>query len=86
MHETGSDTSPIRVRIVHLKNCKATSKTIDLIEQVARNLKLEIELESIVIHTQEEAEKFRHIGSPTIQINNLDIDPEARNVKSFGLT
>lgn len=86
MNEIGSDTSPIRARIVHLKNCKATSKAIDLIEQVARNLKLEIELKRIVIHSQEEAEKFRHIGGPTIQINDLDIDPEARNVKSFGLT
>ena len=38
------------------------------------------------IATQAEAVQHRFLGSPTIQIRGLDIDPEAREFNDFGLT
>lgn len=76
----------MEVNVVHLDGCSATPKTILLVEKVADDLGIKIHLESIAVRTQNEAGKYRHIGSPTVQINGLDIDPGARDVKQFGLS
>ncbi len=41
--------------------------------------------ELITVHTTEEAQKYRHIGGPTIQINGEDIELEARGITQFGI-
>ncbi len=69
-----------------MNSCGATPKTIDLIKEVAEEFGAEIELEDVVVSNEEEARKFRHIGSPTIHVNGLDIEPEARNIGQFSLS
>ncbi len=76
----------MEIKIVHLAGCSATPKTISLVEKMAEYLGIKIQLKNIVIKTTEDAQEYRHIGSPTVQINGLDIDPGARDVKQFGLT
>ncbi len=76
----------MEIKVVHMYGCGATPKTISLIEKTAKKLGVKIHLESIAVKTPEEAEEFRHIGSPTVWINGLDIEPGARDVKQFGLT
>ena len=76
----------MEVRVVYLEGCSATPKTISLIEEVAQDLGISIRLESVVVKTQEDAERFRHIGSPTVQINGLDIDKGARDIHTYALT
>jgi hypothetical protein len=76
----------INVKVIHLDGCDGTPPTIDLINKIAESQKINIKLEEIIVSSQEEAVKYRHIGSPTVQINELDIDPIARGVELFGLT
>jgi len=76
----------MEVKVIHLEGCGATPPTISLIQKVAKDLGVKIHLERVVVKTTEEAKKFRHIGSPTVQINGLDIEADARDVKNFGLT
>jgi hypothetical protein len=74
------------VKVVSLEKCSATDPTISLVYEVAKKMGVEMEFEHLVVKTQEEARAHRHIGSPTVQINNLDIDPEARALNDFGIT
>lgn len=78
-------TSPFKVVISSLAGCGSTAPTIDLIKETAGELGLEIELHTVLISTMEEAVANRHIGSPTIRINGLDIEPAARTVTQYGL-
>lgn len=64
----------------------ATPPTIALINETAGELGLMIELQRVIVRTALEAETHRHIGSPTVQFNGLDIDPSARDIKEFGIT
>ena len=50
-----------------------------------KELGLDINFEYVAITTQEQAKEHRHLGSPTIQINGLDIEPAARNADQFGI-
>ena len=76
----------MHVRIVSLEGCEGTRFTIELVQQTASEMGISIEFEHVVIQTQDEAKLFRHIGSPTVQINGKDIEPDARVIKRFGLT
>jgi hypothetical protein len=83
---TKERTDTMNVKVISLEKCSATPPTIALVEEVAREMGLTITLEHRVIKTREEALAYRHIGSPTIQINGNDIDPGARQIKQFGVT
>jgi len=74
------------VKVLSLKKCEATPPTIDLIKEVARELDIEMDFKHIIVETPEQARENRFIGSPTVQINGLDIEPSARESGQFGLT
>ena len=76
----------ISVKVLSIKNCPATPPTISLVRSTARELGIDVEVTNIVINTLEEANERRFIGSPTVRINGLDIDPSMRSVDQFGLT
>ena len=76
----------MNVKVISLEKCGATPPTISLVENVASEMGIKITLEHMVIKTREEAIAQRHIGSPTIQINGIDIDPGAREINQFGVT
>ena len=76
----------INVKIISLEGCPATPPTIALVQQTAADLELPIDLLHLTIKTPQEAVAQRHIGSPTVQINGLDMEAEARDLQQFGLT
>ena len=76
----------MNVKILSLEQCNATPPTISLLEEAASEMGITLSLERIVVKTREQAIAFRHIGSPTVQINGLDIDPGARGINQFGVT
>ena len=57
-----------------------------IIRNIAREMGLSINFEHAIVKIPEDAIAHRHIGSPTVQINGLDIDTGAREVSQFGVT
>ena len=76
----------VRVRILHMMDCPATPGTIRLVEGVARDMGISIALEQVLVDTPEQAQALAFLGSPTVQVEGRDIEPEARIRKDFGLT
>lgn len=83
---TQESTYTMNVKIISLKQCSATPPTISLVKAVAGELGIAVALEHIIVTTVEDAIEHKHIGSPTVQINGRDIDPEAREINQFGIT
>lgn len=77
---------PVRVSILHLAGCPATSPTFRLVEETARALGVPIDLVSVLVDSAEQAESLAFLGSPTVQIDGRDIEPEARGRQDYGLT
>ena len=69
-----------------MAECPATPATIQLVESVARGMDISIALEPVLVDSPEQAEAFAFLGSPTVQVNGRDIEPEARSRTDFGLT
>ena len=76
----------MKVKVVSLEKCSVTGPTITLVKEIAREMGVPINFEHAIVKTSEDAVALRHIGSPTVQINGLDIDTGAREVNQFGVT
>ena len=78
--------SIMKVKVVSLEKCSATDSTISLVKEIAGEMSVEMEFEHVIVKTPEDAIVHRHIGSPTVQINGIDIDPGARAASQYGIT
>ncbi len=74
----------VRVRVLSTAGCPHTPATIAAIEEAAREASVPVQLQTVLIETQEEAEAQRFLGSPTVQINGVDLDPQQRDRTDFG--
>lgn len=79
-------TETMRVKVISLKNCSATLPTIRMVKDTAAELGITIDFNHVIVRTPEEAKEHRLIGSPTVQINGIDIEPQARDITQFGIT
>ena len=68
-----------------MAECPATPGTIRLVESVARTMGISIAIEQILVDTLAQAEALAFLGSPTVQVDGRDIEPEARIRQDFGL-
>ena len=50
-----------------------------MITTITAGLNIDVDPEHIIVKTIEEAIEYRHIGGPTIQVNGLDIESDARD-------
>jgi hypothetical protein len=78
-------TRSVDVTVLHMEGCAATPPTIDLIDDVAQEMDIPIRLSKIQVQSPEQASELKFLGSPTVQVNGLDIDPAARDNPNYGL-
>ncbi len=76
----------MRVKVISLEECGGTLATIELVKKTAGEMGIPIDFEHVIVHTQEDARLHRLIGSPTVQINGVDIEPEVRVLQRYSLT
>lgn len=74
----------ITIVVLHTEICPSTSKTVEIIQECISELGIKADLRKVLVRTQEEADAWKFLGSPTVQVNGLDIDPTARTSNLFG--
>mgnify|MGYP000038161510 CR=1 FL=1 len=75
----------MKIRFLYFKECPNSERALDLLREVLKEKRIDAEIEIVEIKSEEEAKKYRFLGSPTIQINDRDIEKERRNDPSvFG--
>ena len=74
----------VEVRVLFSEGCDNTPPTIDLIEQISSELGIKIDLKRVPVESQDQAQQWKFLGSPTVQVNGLDIEPSARAATAFG--
>jgi hypothetical protein len=79
-------TPKIEVKVLSTEGCGNTPPTVALVEATAAELGLSIHLSQLVLATSDEPGRYRFYGSPTVQVNGLDIDPSMRECLACGFT
>ena len=76
----------MRVEVLYFEGCPNHAPTVKRVRAELLSHGLPKEIEEVEIHSQVEAETLRFLGSPSVRINGSDIELEARNLKSFGMS
>lgn len=77
-------TKDISIVVLHTDGCPSTPKTVERIRECISELGMPTVIREVLVRTQEEADAWRFLGSPTVQINGIDIDSSARTSNMFG--
>ena len=72
------------VVILYSGNWKNADRAVALIEDFAAKTTIQLVIRKTLIETEKDVLDHKFIGSPTIRIGGLDVDPSARSVSRFG--
>jgi hypothetical protein len=72
-----------RVEILYFEGCPNHESARALVERLARQLQVEPEIELVEVAEPEAAVKLRFLGSPTVRVNGLDVEPGAQERRDF---
>ncbi len=74
----------MKIQILMSPSCSHGQQTAELVADVVRECAAGAEVETILVGTQEDAERLGFPGSPTVRVNGLDIDPQATGGVGLG--
>jgi len=75
----------MRIEVLYFEDCPNYVPTIDRLRTVLREEGMNVEVLEVEVKNAAAAERLRFIGSPTIRINGLDIEADARSGERVGL-
>jgi copper chaperone CopZ len=76
--------SPVQVRVLYFEGCPNHPPTIERVRSVADRLGVDLNLQEIEVTAEDDPYRLGFRGSPTVQINGLDIDPSQRDQDNCG--
>jgi hypothetical protein len=74
------------VEIVYFDGCPNHHPAIALVERVSRELGIEPDLRLVNVPDQTAAEQLRFLGSPTIRVGGVDVDPRTEERSDYALS
>ena len=74
------------IEILYFDGCPNHEPTVDLGREVLGESGLRAEIRQVLVETPEDAEALRFVGSPSVRVDGLDIEPAAREQTEFALS
>jgi hypothetical protein len=75
-----------RIEILYFEGCPNHEPARALVERVATQLRLEPEIRLVEVADPDAAVALRFLGSPTVRVNGLDVEPGAGERRDFALS
>jgi hypothetical protein len=75
-----------RVEILYFDGCPNHEPARALVERVATQLGLEPEIQLVEVVDPDAAIALRFLGSPTVRVDGLDVEPAAEKRRDFALS
>ena len=85
MSHASDRTASLRIRVLYFDGCPNSEAAMNLVRQVVASHDVRATIESIEVLSHADAERLRFLGSPSVQVNGVDVDPAARERTDFGM-
>lgn len=73
----------MRIRFLYFRGCPHAETALNLLKEVLREKGVEEEIEIVEIKSEKDAKKYHFLGSPSIQVDSIDIEEERCNSPQF---
>jgi len=74
-----------KLELLFAPGCEAIESTVTMVEEALRELGLAADVLEIMVDTEEKARELKFLGSPSIRVNGIDIEPGADERQNYGL-
>ncbi len=74
-----------KIEILVAPGCASRQQTEDLVAELLTRNSIKAKTEVIMVSDAEQAAAIRFLGSPSVRINGIDVEPEARERKEYGM-
>lgn len=75
-----------RVEVLYFEGCPNHEPARALVERLASELRVEPEIELVEVADAEAAVKLRFLGSPTVRVDGVDVEPGAEERRDFAFS
>ncbi len=65
------------IEVLYFEGCPNLEATVALARDTAAEFGIAAEIREVEVHDEADAKRLRFLGSPTVRVNGVDIDPEA---------
>ena len=76
----------MNIAVLTIPGCQVTPPTVELVKETANEMGASYEVSIVTVEDHAQANNLKFIGSPTVRINGVDIDPDAQLQKQYGVT
>jgi hypothetical protein len=76
--------SELRVTVQYWQDCPSHDQALARLRKVLEDEDVHVEIELVRVESEEQAKRLHFVGSPTILLNDVDIDPPTAHY--YGLT
>jgi hypothetical protein len=76
---------PVRVEVLARKDCDNRGMAVLVVERVAAEMGIPVALEVIDVASVAQARKRRFLGSPSVRVDGLDVEPGTNGSTDFTL-
>jgi hypothetical protein len=66
----------VKVQLLYFPDCPSHERAMELVWEAIQMEGVQAQIETVRIETEQEAERYRFVGSPTIRINGIEVDPQ----------
>ncbi len=74
----------LRIEVLYFKGCPNHAPAVEHVRQALRAEAMQASIAEIEVKDAAMASDLRFLGSPTIRVNGLDVEPSARGAQTFG--
>ncbi len=74
----------VKVEVLYFKGCPNHEPAVEQVRKALRNEGLAILVNEVEITDPEMAQRVGFLGSPSIRIDGIDVEPGAREIETFG--
>jgi hypothetical protein len=72
------------IEVLHFEGCPNTAEALNRLQMILKAEGVDARVRLFEIHDVAEAISMRFLGSPTIRVNDVDIEPAARRRTDYG--
>lgn len=73
------------IEILVAPGCSSHQQTVELVAELLKEASLQAQISETVVQDVPQALKHRFLGSPSVRVNGVDVEPDARELHQYGM-
>jgi hypothetical protein len=76
----------MKIEVLYFEGCPHLAPTLSLVHEVLGELGLASEVREVEVRTPEDAERLLFLGSPSVRVDEMDVEPGAESRTEYALS